>query len=126
MPKPWPSLLSIIIGMAFLIYYRYRNKKRNDLSKYGEEAEGVIVSFKHGRDEPVIDFVTRDGVSMTEEYHIGSTSYKIGQKVQVLYDPVTPKEFTLRNDNSTIVVKYMILLIGVGFIIFGVSELFNF
>jgi hypothetical protein len=126
MPKPWPSLLLILLGMVFLIFHHYWKKKRKNLLKYGEEAEGTIVSFKHGRDEPVIHFVTLSGASITKEYDVGSSWYKIGQKVQVLYDPADPKEFTLRNDNSTFVVKYMILLIGVGFIIFGVSELFNF
>ncbi len=128
MPKPWPSLLSILIGMAFLIYYYYQNKKRNNLLRFGEEAEGVIISLKpHSEtNSPVIHFVTNRGVSITKEYEVGSESYKIGQKVKVLYDPVAPNEFTLRNDNSTIIVKYMFLLIGVGFIIFGASELFNF
>lgn len=76
---------------------------------------------------PTIRFVTNKGEWITKEYSIGSSAFKQGQKVQVLYNPENPVEFMLEANATTKLITYFILPIaGIAMIVYGLFNTYQY
>jgi len=95
----------------------------------GMEAEGIIFDMVTrsgaygGANHPVVRFLTRDDVWITETYDIGSsvTFLKRGEKLNVIYNPEDPKEFILKTDTKLNL--KLIPLLAIFFLVFGLIKL---
>ena len=80
-----------------------QHKKRVFLSKNGLPTDGIVIRLEQDKDPdssayyPVIQFTTLNRETVAVRHNFGSqpASYHVGQKVQVLYDPLAPKEFVI-------------------------------
>ncbi len=109
-----------IFSVAVAIYAFY------NLSTFvaqAERAKGTIVGFEKQRKvfKPVITFRTAEGDSVTFTTVMGSEDtmlVKTGSKVKVLYYPEAPENAVLESERELWFPPAMILLFGVGPLIF--------
>lgn len=129
------TLLPILAGIGILAIYHKEKKKRNELEKSGEKAEGIIFEFSNagtGANDsayqlPVIRFLTQKGEWITEEYFVSSVFHTKGQKVQVLYDPQNPKKFIIeKNVRAKFIINYILPLLGIAAIAFGLFRTYQY
>ncbi|MCG2618195.1 DUF3592 domain-containing protein [Terrimonas sp. NA20] len=108
------NIIPLIIGLVFLFIAIKTLRKHNKLKKTGITTEGVVYDVLKEADSsfnfsyPIIRFTTLTQEWITETANIGTLPgfYKKGQKVTVIYDQNSPKEFTL--DSKTI--RFILLL----------------
>lgn len=97
------AAFSVGIGGAFVYGAVVQHRKRASLRKTGMQAEGVVIRLEEDSDpdssslHPVVRFTTLNREVVTMRYHFGSypSAFRVGQQVQILYDPLAPKEFVV-------------------------------
>jgi hypothetical protein len=102
-----------------------------------DRAEGTVVQVvsqartSNGEQKtyfyPVIEFVTRDGESVRFQDSTGSNppEYREGERVQVLYDPLTPESARIESFAGLWLMPTVLLGFGAVFVLFGVLGFFN-
>jgi hypothetical protein len=91
------------IGGAFLYASVRQHRKRTLMRQTGLIAEGVVVRLEEDSDPdssslyPVVRFTTLNREVVTMRYNFGSypAAFQLGQQVQIIYDPLAPKEFVI-------------------------------
>jgi hypothetical protein len=115
------TAFSVRIGGVFGYAAVAQHRKRTLLRQTGILVEGVVIRLERDNDPessilyPVISFTARSGKVVTERYNFGSqpAAYRLGQQVQILYDPLAPKEFVI-GDGSIDWETLVFGLIGAG------------
>ena len=92
-------IVLFIAGLAILLIGIYRYGQRVQLLKTGVRVGGFVFQvINNGNGNyyyPVVRFVTNSNDTVTEKYKVTANqwSYKEGQNVQIIYDPLNPGHF---------------------------------
>ncbi|MCW3116904.1 MAG: hypothetical protein JWM28_986 [Chitinophagaceae bacterium] len=121
-------LIPLFIGLGLLFAGLKFITKRKKLLTNGIEVEGVIFGFESssgstsGVAYPVIRFVTKEGLWITESANIGLPQFllKQGQQVKVVYNPAKPKEFIYKTSVDFSKIGYFIVVGGILLFIAGI------
>jgi hypothetical protein len=116
------ALVLGVIGAIFTLIGAIMFDRRKKLMKTGIQVEGIVFSIEHeirsndsmGLNYPVIRYLTLQNEWITKKHDIGisgTSSYKEGDSVTVIYDPNDNCSFTL-NDTSSKIMPFIFLLIG--------------
>ncbi|EHQ24531.1 DUF3592 domain-containing protein [Mucilaginibacter paludis] len=126
-------LVLFAIGFGVLLIGILKRNERRSLLRSGIRAEGVIVQvINNGYSRstiyyPVVRFLTADDDWVTETYGVGGNkwSYKEGEAVKVIYDPLNPGRFLVDDVRSKptspmfISVGTVLILVSIGLLILG-------
>lgn len=121
----------LLIGTVMIIAFFVSSKKAKRLFIDGIHAEGVVFDLEISGSTivksqyPIIRFLTKNNEWITEPYNVGilPSIYKKGQKVDVIYNAASPKEFILKSDNKNKIVSILILLTGIACFSLGTYKL---
>lgn len=106
----------LIMGLLLVVFGFFKVFDRKRYKKSGVKTAGVVSDIVlSGRSYyPIVSYETLDGVSVEEEYSLGSmpSAYRKGEFVKVIYKKEDCKKFILDNKSS----EY----IEFGFIVVGV------
>jgi hypothetical protein len=131
--------ISIIAGLLFICIAVFSKSSDKRLAATGEYCEGIIfkLDYKEGinfnrsdsltKDKITVRFVTKKQEWITEDLNTDfmitwTGQFKEGQKVQVIYDPSNPSDFTISNSQAPRMVKGAFILAGLIFVAIGVYK----
>ena len=131
------KVLTIIVGVIFLgvgIFMFIRNN--NLIKKCTEEVDGIVVDMKedYSSDDdgtsyiyyPIIEYkVGEEIIKGTMDKGSSNPSYKIGDKVTILYNPNNKNEFIVKGDKSSSIFSVVFIGLGILVIILGIVLLFK-
>jgi hypothetical protein len=137
---PFIPYVFIIIGIVVIVVTVLAKPAVNRLAQAGEHCEGLIFKQEYNegnamysnaaglKNKITIRFVTKEKEWVTEVLNTDFISltpwqFKEGQKVQVLYDPKNPRDFTILNHQSPRLTKTILILVGTACIAFGIYKL---
>jgi len=136
MSDPTSIIILLLIGASFLFGYFKIKQKRERIIENGVEVEGIVFDFSDDNNissntnsmnisTPLIRFVTKDGLWVTEKGEWSTTSLKQGDKVIVIYNADNPKEFIYKTsmDWGNLLV-YLFLVAGI--VCLGISLWFAY
>jgi len=114
------DIIYFLVGGAIAIFsfFKFREKRKKILDN-GIEVKGIIyeiddISINNETNYPLIRFVTKEGLWITEKGNWTSTSLKPGAEVTVVYNSNDPKEFTYRiSYDWSDILGYLLLIAGV-------------
>jgi hypothetical protein len=127
-------IVLFIAGLTILLIGIYKNTQLVQLRKTGIRVEGIIfqVINSGGGDSyfPVVRFTTNANDTVTQKYKISTNwwSYKEGQNVQVIYDPINPGNFIIDDGlGKTVGPGFVwggiaLIIISVGLLILGLRS----
>ena len=93
-----------IFGVAGLIGCLVMGINTKELVEQGIETTGTVVKFAEMRSQggsptyaPVVEFTTIDGsaVRFQEDYYSDTPSHRVGDKVEIIYDPTSPNNASI-------------------------------
>lgn len=132
MHDPISIIILLIAGVSCIIGVLKYWEKRKQIIQNGIEVKGIVyeildISINNEANYPMIRFVTKDGVWITEKGDWTSTSLKAGQEVTVIYNSQDPKEFIYKItfDWSAIMI-YLVFLGGLVCIGVGLWFAYNY
>jgi len=125
--------------MIIPLFYK---PKTESLEKTGERCEGIIFKLGYSnslgsdaggsvvKDKITVRFVTNKKEWITEDLNIDfmiayTGQYKEGEKVEVIYNPENPSEFTIETKQSQTTGKLVCFFVGIIFVGVGIYELFK-
>ena len=132
MQNPTIIISLLLVGVFCLIAYFEYQKRRKGIIENGIEVDGIVFDFTDDNSgvsfnssdsniaTPVIRFVTKEGLWITEKGDWSATWLKQGDKVKVIYKANNPKEFIYRTsmDWSSILVYLLpiggVVCLGIG------------
>ncbi len=139
---PFLPYILIIVGLLIICIAVFSKSSGKRLAATGENCEGIIfkLGYKEGnnfnrsdsitKDKITVRFVTKKQEWVTEDLNtdfmitwIGQ--FKEGQKVQVIYDPNNPSDFTISNKQYPRTVKSVFFVAGLIFVAVGVYKFFT-
>ena len=114
------NIIYFLLGGAISVFsfFKFREKRKRIIDN-GIEVEGIIyefdgISINDQTSYPLIRFVTKEGLWITEKGDWTSTSLKEGVKVTVVYNSNDPKEFIYRTSYDwSDILTYLFLIAGV-------------
>ena len=120
------NIIYFLLGGAISVFsfFKFREKRKRIIDN-GIEVEGIIyefdgISINAQTSYPLIRFVTKEGLWITEKGDWTSTSLKEGVKVTVVYNSNDPKEFIYRiSYDWSDILAYLLLIAGVASICIG-------
>ena len=120
------NIIYFLLGGAISVFsfFKFREKRKRIIDN-GIEVEGIIyefdgISINAQTSYPLIRFVTKEGLWITEKGDWTSTSLKEGVKVTVVYNSNDPKEFIYRTSYDwSDILTYVFLIAGVVSICIG-------
>lgn len=130
MSEPVTIITLLLIGAAALVAYFKAIEKKKRIIENGVEVEGIVFEFSDDERSadinsvnvamPMIRFVTKDGLWITEKGDWSSTSLKQGDKLIVFYNADNPKEFIYKTsmDWHSILI-HLLLLAGLVSLVIG-------
>ena len=93
-------IIAVVLGAGFIIFGLVQQQKKKKLLRDGIETEGeifdVVGGNKNATGNPVIKFITKEQVWVTEKYKINVALDKKGRKVKLKYDADNPKRFIVK------------------------------
>ena len=93
-------IIAVVLGAGFIIFGLVQQQKKKKLLRDGIETEGEIIDVvggnKNATGNPVIKFITKEQVWVTEKYKINVAFDKKGRKVKLKYDADNPKRFIVK------------------------------
>jgi hypothetical protein len=115
--------LFILIGLGLLAAAIPVTLSTRAFVRKAERVPGVVVSLFAGGSHPNIEFTTKSGKKITFNKGGMFSSYKTGEKVQVLYDPSDPST-TARIDEFGAIweATIFLLILGLGLFLLGVTQ----
>ncbi|MBL7762953.1 MAG: DUF3592 domain-containing protein [Chitinophagaceae bacterium] len=127
MPEIINVVIPLVVGLVLIIIGFEQKRKTKRLVNNGIEVEGVIFSKETSSDSknraiyPVIRFVTKDGVWVTEKASESLPFFlkKDEKTVQVFYDPNNPKEFIYKTSAEFFKVTNILIIAGILFFMIG-------
>ncbi|WP_367865225.1 DUF3592 domain-containing protein [Pedobacter sp. WC2423] len=94
----------LIVGLLLSGFGLFKVIDRKRFKKFGVKTSGVVSDLVlSGRSYyPIVSYETLDGVSVEEEYSLGSmpSAYRKGESVKVIYKEGDCKKFILDNKSS--------------------------
>ncbi len=130
--------LFLVCGLALMLYAFF--KKSQTISN-GEKAEGIVFELgrKSGHNSSLdynvnnivtVRFVTKKLEWITAEYKSDfaffyTGQYKIGDKIDILYNSDNPNEFLILTKQSETRTRLILIIAASGSIIIGTFQLFN-
>jgi hypothetical protein len=87
--KFFPGIVFILVGGGLLFAAAALAKSRQDFVDHAERASGSITKLNAGSSHPDVEFTTASGETV-QYAQGGNISYKVGDRVTVLYDPSDP------------------------------------
>jgi hypothetical protein len=134
MIDPIQIIVLIVIGLfSFFSFFRFHERRKGILEN-GIEVEGVVFDFSvedgltassddsltNKLSYPMIRFVTKEGLWITEKGDWTSTSLKQGDKVNVIYNASDPKKFIYKTSFDWHgVLSYLLLVAGIACMVIG-------
>ena len=132
----------IVVGLGIMLYGFLKKTTTATLIENGKKAEGIIFEMKSrssgklsffnsiAYDKIIVRFVTDKLEWITAEVQnefglFYSGQYKIGESVEVMYDPHDPKKFIIITKQSESNARLFAIIGGLIFIIAGIFKLFN-
>jgi hypothetical protein len=139
---PFLPYTFILVGIVFILIAAFSKSGATRLAQTGEHCEGIIfkLGYKEGNTFDKIDSITKDKITVrfvtkkqewiTEDLNTDfmitwAGQFKEGQKVQVLYDPNNPSDFSILNNQSPRLVKMVFILAGSISLAIGVYKFFT-
>ncbi len=127
-------IIPIFVGSVSILLSLKLTEKKKRIIANGIETNGVIFSFESPEISdsssvyPVIRFVTKEGVWITELADIALPRFllKEGQKVRVIYNADNPKEFVYKTTFDVTNLSYVFLVAGFLFIAGGFWMLYKY
>ena len=126
MYDPITIIIVLLIGTSCLVGFFKYQEKRKRIIQNGIEVDGVVYEYDdvsiNGQDNyPVIRFVTKEGLWITEQtdYALSKSLLKEGQKVKVIYNSENPKEFIYKTSIDLSKIGYLVFVIGIVAILIG-------
>lgn len=118
--QPFVRGLFIFAGLVLLIYWYLNYGRINQLKNNGLISKGKIIEIKefqnYSLDEnkkyyPVVEFETQEGLIIREKLEgRDDKQFKIGEDIEVFYNPNNPKDFIVDSRYETEIKYYPILL----------------
>ncbi len=118
------GIIFAVIGLLLIIMF-FR-KKKNCTSVTKGTVVDIDVERNYDREHdrsysvefPIYEY-TVDGQTYTEKAtsSSGNSKYRIGDEVDIYYNPIKPDEFYVSGENAEIILGVVFLIIGVIFII---------
>lgn len=119
------SLIAIIGGVVFLLFYFIRRVKRQKFRREGKTAKAKVIELvsktdiRHGHlYYPIVKFTLENGEHIRGQYSDGTmpAAYKKGEEVTVYYQPDQPEDFIIEGQQRMDVLVLLIglILLGVG------------
>ncbi len=95
------AYVSVAVGAVLIILGVVQQQKKKKLLQEGIETEGEIYdvvgdSTKNANGAPLIKFITKEQVVITEQYKASISFKKKGSKVRLIYDAANPKRFIVK------------------------------
>ena len=127
MQEPIQIIIALLVGIsAILAFLKFQDKKKRIIEN-GIEVTGIVfeesyhsnINDQSNHKNPVIRFVTKDGLWMTEQADYDSGFLEEGQEINVIYNAENPKEFIYNTSKDITNISYLLLIIGV--IAFGIG-----
>jgi len=129
----------ILAGLLIICIAVFSKSSAKRLAITGEYCEGIIfkLGYKEGNDFNRSDSITKDKITVrfvtkkqewiTEDLHTDFMitwpgQFKEGQKVQVIYDPDNPSDFTISNNQYPKMAKGAFILAGLICVAIGVYK----
>ncbi len=118
----------IFLMVSWIITAVIADRKKNCTSKaVGTVTDLVRSTNYHDRNShargfhPVVQYTTDKGetLSVTSAVSTNPPKYKVGDIVNVKYDPNKPQKFYIDGDNTINIVKIVFLCVGSGLIVLG-------
>ena len=118
----------IFLMVAWIIASVMADRKKNCTAKaVGTVTDLVRSTNYHDRNShargfhPVVQYTTDKGetLSVTSAVSTNPPKYKVGDIVNVKYDPNKPQKFYIDGDNTINIVKIVFLCVGPGLIVLG-------
>ena len=118
----------IFLMVSWIITAVVADKKKNCTSKaVGTVTDLVRSTNYYDRNHsirgfhPVVQYTTEKGetLSITSAVSTNPPKYKVGDIVNVKYDPNKPQKFYIDGDNTINIVKIVFLCVGPGLIVLG-------
>lgn len=118
----------IFLMVSWIITAVVADKKKNCTSKaVGTVTDLVRSTNYYDRNHsirgfhPVVQYTTEKGetLSITSAVSTSPPKYKVGDIVNVKYDPNKPEKFYIDGDNTINIVKIVFLCVGLGLIVLG-------
>ncbi len=121
MIDPINIIMLLAFGVISLFAYNKFISKRKRIIENGVDVRGIIFQYDNislSDDDinyPVIRFVTKDGVWITEKADVGLSANLLreGQKVSVTYNKENPKEFIYKTNFDFSLLVYLFLAGGI-------------
>lgn len=119
------GLIMLVIGVV--LFFRHRS-----LVARSRPARGVVTEIRTSRDDdgdetyaPVVAFTTETGIpaKYTSSLYSRPSSYKVGDQVEILYDPDKPSRAVIKGRALNLLPAF--LLGGMGAIFFVVGAAFQ-
>ena len=120
------NIIYFLLGGAVAIFgfFKFREKRKRIIEN-GIEVKGIIyevddISVNNQANYPMIRFVTKEGLWITEKGDWTSTTLKAGAEVIVIYNSNDPKEFIYRiSYDWPDILSYLLLIVAVACIGLG-------
>ena len=126
------SIFYLIFGIGFIGFgYYFRNRHQN-LLKTGKRATAIIYKneYAHGTRGgaiyyPVVRFLTERNEEIIQKTNIGSSRPKPeGEKVEVIYDPLNPREVMINSKFNMVTLPW--IFIGAGLVSLLIAVMISF
>jgi len=126
-------IVPLLFGASCIIIALTLKNKSNKVIQNGVEVEGIVFDFvaTYSSDYsfikfPVIRFVTTEAVWVTKKSDYSYPFLKKGKKVTVIYSKEDPEEFIIKTSFDFSKLIYLILVIGIFVLLFGLRSAYFF
>jgi hypothetical protein len=117
------GILFFFIGIALIIYSIFTLFRQKRIIAQSEKAYGIVTNLTQKQRQkgyiycPQVRFQTKSGSIVDFQSDFGSkpASHKIGQQIEVLYNPFNPSQAQIKSFLSLWLVTLVSLLMGVTF-----------
>jgi len=118
-----------IIGLALLTGCVYLYSDKQAFKKKAEISQGVVVELIIERFDktimyaPIISFTTKEGdkIEFTSAIGNNSPSYRVGETVEIIYDPKEPNKADINSFTSLWMAPLILGVFGIIFFLIGFS-----
>ena len=119
-------LMAFFIATCFIVISSKVQSKYKLLSETGEKSEGIVFDSEKSKNSdsnlqyPIIRFQTRKNEWITKavDSGISTSTYKQGDKINVIYNPDKPEEFMIESKWQILTSK-VLLVAGVASLLIG-------
>jgi hypothetical protein len=125
---PRDGMFLIILGLAILGGVFWVHTRQQAFASIAKTTTGTVIELRRGSGKnssyyPIVEFLTRKEKVYTFESAMASNppAYKVGDQVEILYNPERPEEAVITADNSITTNPAMWLMCGMGLVLIGVG-----